>query len=272
VNVNIPILMLVVSTAAIPLAQTPGQTPSQSPGQPSGQNPGQPSAQTPRSSSPAPAPSAQSTKTANGAKGSAAAAAFLKDAADGGMAEVQLAEIAASKAQRDDVKALAKMIKEDHEQANQELKSLASSKQVTLPSAISATKKATVAKFENLSGAAFDRAYIADMVKDHRTDIAKFKKHTSDADADVAAFVTKTLPALEKHLAAAEKAQASAGESATRSTGNSSGNSSGSGGRSGGNAGASSSGSGNGGNSGSSGSGNGAGNSGSNNNPNGAGR
>jgi len=197
------------------------------------------------------------------------------------MAEVQLAEIAASKAQRDDVKALAKMIKEDHEQANQELKSLASSKQVTLPTAISAAKKATVAKMENLSGAAFDRAYVADMVKDHRTDIAKFKKHTSDADADVAAFVTKTLPALEKHLAAAEKAQANAGASSTRNSGNStgSGNSSGNGGRSGsssgGNAGgsSSSSGSGNGGNSsGSSGSGNGgAGNSGSGN-PSGAGR
>jgi len=135
------------------------------------------------------------------------------------MAEVQLADIAMNKAQRDDVKQLAKMIKEDHEQANKELKSLASSKQVTLPADMSAAKKGMVAKFEKLSGEAFDRAYIADMIKDHRTDIAKFKKHTSDSDADVAAFVTKTLPALEKHLAAAEKAQANGNQPSTRSNG-----------------------------------------------------
>jgi len=181
--------MFVFSAMAFPLAQTPSQTPSQ----------------TPRSS--APPSTASQAPSAKAGQPSAESTAFVKDAAGGGMTEVRLADLASSQAQRDDVKELAKMIKGDHERANQELKSLASSKQIALPTDLSATQKATVAKFEKLNGAAFDKAYIDEMVKDHRTDIAKFKKHSSDADADLAAFVTKTLPALEKHLSAAEQAQ-----------------------------------------------------------------
>jgi putative membrane protein len=58
-----------------------------------------------------------------------------------------------------------------------------------------------------MTGAAFDKAYVDLMVQDHRKDIAEFKQHQNDKDADVQGFVTKTLPALQDHLQRAEQVQ-----------------------------------------------------------------
>ena len=63
---------------------------------------------------------------------------------------------------------------DDHGKANGELKGLASQKGVTLPAELDAAHKATQAKLAKLSGAAFDRAYMQDMVKDHDKDVAAF--------------------------------------------------------------------------------------------------
>lgn len=141
----------------------------------------------------------------------AATQSFMKTAAEGGVAEVDLATTAASKASNSQVKDLANAIKTDHESANAELKTLASQKQVTLPTSPNAAHKATADRLSKLSGAAFDKAYAAEMVKDHRADIAAFQKHEKDADPDVAAWVAKTLPALQNHLKMAEAAQKAVG-------------------------------------------------------------
>jgi putative membrane protein len=67
--------------------------------------------------------------------------------------------------------------------------------------------QATYDRLSALSGAAFDRAYMADMVKDHRTDIAEFEKEAnSGSDADVKSFASKTLPTLRHHLEMAQSA------------------------------------------------------------------
>ena len=134
-------------------------------------------------------------------------AAFLKSAAEGGQQEVTLATTAESKAANPQVKALAETIRKDHESANAELKTLAEKKNVTLPMTPSTADKATSNRLEKLSGAAFDKAYVAEMVKDHRTDIAEFQKHEKDSDPDVAAWATRTLPALQNHLKMALEAQ-----------------------------------------------------------------
>jgi putative membrane protein len=136
-----------------------------------------------------------------------ASAAFLKEAAQGGMAEVQLAEVAERSASSEDVKALARKIREDHTQANQELQQIATSKHVSLPTDIGATHRAVEARLQKMTGASFDRAYVNQMVQDHRKDIAAFKQHQNDKDSDVKTFVTKTLPTLQDHLQRAEQVQ-----------------------------------------------------------------
>src|SRR4051794_36516517 len=57
---------------------------------------------------------------------------FVMDAAKGGLAEVELGQLASQKASSDQVKQFAQRMVTDHGKANDELKSLAQSKQITL--------------------------------------------------------------------------------------------------------------------------------------------
>jgi putative membrane protein len=133
--------------------------------------------------------------------------AFVTKAAEGGQAEVELAQLALQKAESQAVKALAQRIAEDHQRANQELQIIAEQKAVTLPSTLGKEHAAEKSRLEGLSGAQFDRAYVQQMIKDHRKDIAEFEQiSTKAADADVKAFASKTLPTLKEHLAQAESA------------------------------------------------------------------
>jgi len=126
---------------------------------------------------------------------------FLKKVAEGGMAEVQVSQLAATKASRADVKAFAEKLVADHTKANDEVKALAARKSIDLPTTLDARHKATHDKLAALSGAAFDRAYLDAMMADHRADVAEFKRQsTMNQDPDVKAWAAKTLPTLEEHL------------------------------------------------------------------------
>ena len=130
---------------------------------------------------------------------------FVTDVLNVGMAEVELGKMAADKASKDEVKKFGQRMADDHSKANDELKSLAQTKNVTLPSDVDAKDKATHDRFAKLSGAAFDRAYIQHMVAGHRKAVAAFKKEsTSGKDPEVKAWATKTLPTIEDHLKMAQ--------------------------------------------------------------------
>jgi putative membrane protein len=131
---------------------------------------------------------------------------FVREAAQGGMAEVELGQLATEKASSDAVKQFGQRMVNDHSQANDKLKELAASKGVTLPQEPSAKDRATKERLSKLSGTQFDHAYMADMLKDHKADIAAFQ-HESRAghDAQVKDFASSTLPTLQDHLKAAEK-------------------------------------------------------------------
>jgi putative membrane protein len=100
----------------------------------------------------------------------------------------------------------------DHGKAGDELKTLAQSKSITLPSDVDPKAKATRDRLAKLSGAAFDRAYMQDMVTGHRKAVAAFKKEsTAGKDPDVKAWATKTLPTIEEHLKMAQDISRSVG-------------------------------------------------------------
>ncbi len=132
---------------------------------------------------------------------SSAESKFMNEAAQGGMAEVKLGELAASKGATPEVKAFGQRMLTDHTKANDELKSLAAAKNVTLPTDVNSEQKAMYDKLSKLSGAAFDSSYVKGMVEDHEKDVADFQKQSDGAaDADVKAFAAKTLPTLKSHL------------------------------------------------------------------------
>lgn len=135
--------------------------------------------------------------------------AFVQKAAIGGMAEVEMGKLAQQKASNDQVKQFGARMVEDHSKANDELKQVTSGKGMTLPTDLDAKKKNTMAKLQQLSGAQFDRAYMDEMVSDHRATVAEFRKEsTSGKDSDVKSFAGKTLPKLEDHLKMAQSTAA----------------------------------------------------------------
>ena len=150
-------------------------------------------------------------------KAASADQSFVMKAAKGGMAEVQLGQLATEKASSEEVKKFGQRMVTDHGKANDELKSLAQEKHVTLPTEVDAKAKATHDRLAKMSGAAFDRAYMQHMLADHRTDVNEFKKEsTSGKDPDVKAWAGKTLPTLEEHLRLAQDANKAVGTSGTK--------------------------------------------------------
>jgi len=156
-----------------------------------------------------------STKAMNDAK-AGADHHFVTEAAGGGMAEVELGKIAAEKATTDEVKKFGQRMVDDHSKANDELKTLAQSKTITLPTAVGGKEKATIDRLSKLSGEVFDRAYVQEMLKDHQKDVAAFRTEAkSGKDPDVKAWAAKTLPTLEEHLKLAQDDSKAVGTSGT---------------------------------------------------------
>jgi len=146
---------------------------------------------------------------AQGAAVPAADRAFAEKAAAGGAAEVEGGKVAEQRAANDKVKQFGARMVQDHGKANDELKQIASGKGLQLPSAPDAHDQQEMARMQKLSGAEFDRAYMDHMVKDHKKDIAEFKKQASSGkDPEIKAFAAKTLPTLQEHLKMAEAADA----------------------------------------------------------------
>jgi putative membrane protein len=163
----------------------------------------QPSAMSQQSSS-----NQRASASSNAASGQLDAADkhFMKEAAQGGMAEVQLGQLATQNAKSDEVKQFGQRMVDDHSKANDQLKQIAEQKGVTLPTDLSSKDKAEKDRLSKLQGEAFDRAYMQAMVTDHKKDVAEFKKEASNAkDSDVKNFASQTLPTLEDHLKQAQQ-------------------------------------------------------------------
>ena len=130
---------------------------------------------------------------------------FVMDALKGGMAEVELGKLASEKASNDAVKQFGQRMADDHGKAGDELKKIAEDKGMTPPTAMDDKHKKLHDRLSKLSGAAFDRAYMDEMVKDHKTDVKEFQREANSAkDPDVKAFAAKTLPTLQEHLKEAQ--------------------------------------------------------------------
>lgn len=134
---------------------------------------------------------------------------FAMKAAQGGMAEVQIGQLATRNASHSDVKAFGQRMVDDHTKINNKLKEIASNKSLTLPTSLDAKDQATYDRLSKLHGAEFDRAYMSDMVRDHRADIAEFEREANHGnDTDLKNFASQTLPTLKDHLSLAESTYA----------------------------------------------------------------
>jgi putative membrane protein len=126
---------------------------------------------------------------------------FIQEATSGGMLEVKLGQMAGERAESSEVKAFAARMVADHTKTNNELRALAQKNGIKLPQSLNAKHQATLDKLKDLRGAAFDRAYMTHMVKDHEEDVTEFTKESKNAEREqVRALATKALPVLQEHL------------------------------------------------------------------------
>jgi putative membrane protein len=148
---------------------------------------------------------------------------FMEKAAMDGLAEVELGKLAQQKASNDQVKQFGTRMATDHQKANDELKGIASSKGVQLPTAPDSKHQKNMDKLAKAKN--FDHEYMEMMVKDHKDTVSEFRKHsTGSKDPEVKAFAAKTLPTLEDHLKMAqdtEKAVKSGGKGSSSGSGSS---------------------------------------------------
>ena len=128
--------------------------------------------------------------------------------ADVGMTEVKLGQMAQDKGMSQRVKDFGAMMVKDHTAAGDELKSMARQKNVTLPETMSNDHQKKTDDLNKKTGKDFDKAYMKAMVDGHQSTVNDFEKASKDTkDADVKAWVDKTLPTLKMHLDSAKAIQ-----------------------------------------------------------------
>lgn len=131
---------------------------------------------------------------------------FAVDAADGGLLEVKLGELAQTHGTSPAVKEFGKMMVAEHGKANEELTTLATQKNISLPASLSADNQKKVDDLATKKGKDFDKAYATLMVDDHKDDLDDFKEAAKDGkDPEVKSWAAGKVATLEHHL---EKAQA----------------------------------------------------------------
>lgn len=126
---------------------------------------------------------------------------FVKDAALGGMTEVELGKLATQKASDAKVKEFGQKMVDDHSKANEQLKQAASKSNIQIPPSLDSKHQSRIDKLSKLSGQEFDKAYVKDQLKDHQTDVREFGDEAKNgSDPNVKTFASSTLPTLQQHL------------------------------------------------------------------------
>lgn len=130
---------------------------------------------------------------------------FVTQATQGGMAEVELGRLATQKAANEKVKQFGQRMIDDHSKANDELNGIVARKGMTAPTTLDSASESTKMRLSRLNGAAFDRAYMEEMVNGHKQAVALFQREADHGtDPDIKAFASKTLPTIQHHLQLAE--------------------------------------------------------------------
>jgi putative membrane protein len=132
--------------------------------------------------------------------------ALLGKLAQGGMTEIEAGKLAQTKGTAPGVKEFGEMMVEDHSAANEKVKTLAASRNVTLPQTPSAEQQEKIKELHMQDGARFDQAYVEAQVKAHEKTVAMLKAEiASGRDADTRALAQELLPTVESHLAEANR-------------------------------------------------------------------
>lgn len=131
---------------------------------------------------------------------------FAEKAALGSMMEVEAGKIAVSNATNADVKTFAQKMIDDHTKIGEDLKRVASTKNMMLPTMLSESQQNDLDDLREKTGNDFDKKYVNMMVSDHKDDVDDFQNAVDNMDdTDMKNFAINTLPTLQKHLASIQE-------------------------------------------------------------------
>ena len=126
---------------------------------------------------------------------------FVAKVSQGGMYEVALGKVAEEQGMAQDIKDQGNTEAHDHELVGAKLKSIATGAGLEFPETLNAEFQGRLDKLKALSGTAFDKAYVADMIKIHDADGAAFAKEAKGgSNPDLKAFAAETHAIVERHL------------------------------------------------------------------------
>jgi putative membrane protein len=128
---------------------------------------------------------------------------FVRNAAIGGMFEIQSSQLALNKSQDRDVRDFAQKMITDHRQADEKLKSLA--KNETIPTSLDSAHEQMLQHLRGENGSNFVEAFKQDQVTAHREAVNLFQNYANNgSDPQLKQFAQQTLPTLQNHLQMAQ--------------------------------------------------------------------
>jgi putative membrane protein len=131
---------------------------------------------------------------------------FVNEAAQGGMLEVELGQLALKNGASSEVKNFGQQMVTDHTRLNDALGNAAKKDGLQVPTALSAEQRAEIQSLSKISGKEFDSNYAQLMVKDHTHDLAAFRKEESTTERpDLKKAIANAIPVVEHHLEMAKK-------------------------------------------------------------------
>jgi putative membrane protein len=134
---------------------------------------------------------------------------LIHDGLEGGLTEIKASTIAEANSKNPQVLDFAKMMITDHSKADSTLYWMENDKLITEKDTISAEHQEEIDSLSKKTGADFDKAYIAMMVKDHEGAVDLFTDQIDDKNQTIQDFARATLPTLKMHLEKAKELEAS---------------------------------------------------------------
>ena len=139
---------------------------------------------------------------------------FTTIAALGELTQLKLGQAAYQNASNPQVKSFAKQMVDVHSEAVDRLRGVASMEDLTVPNDLDQEHQAEVDQLSKLSGATFDRAYVAAVIKDHQQDLALYQREIASGDeSGVKRWAAAEIPTVQEHLQGAQKLRAALGTS-----------------------------------------------------------
>jgi putative membrane protein len=130
---------------------------------------------------------------------------FMMQVANSNLAEIELGQVAATRASKDSVKMFGTMMVTDHSMAQHQLDSIANQRKVDLPDVPDQAHRTLRDTLMKRTGRQFDTTYMGSQVRDHQMTLSILQSMMNTAnDAALRNYATQAIPKVQMHLLLAD--------------------------------------------------------------------